>query len=134
MRRVKVNAIVNMVAFGALLLSVFTGIIPWKVLPSGGGGLGARQEAAHALFLGLEHGVRRDIHTYVSSAFAGLMAVHPLIHWKWIRGIPRFFSREKGKPAKPESVSWMLGTVRARPMMIHQTSDLSCLCCPLRRT
>jgi len=104
MRRGKLNAIVDMVAFGALLLSVFTGIIPWKVLPSGGGGPRAGQAAAHALFLGWERGVWRDLHTYASLALAGLMAVHLLLHWQWIRCIPRFFAKGKPGSCEPEVV------------------------------
>jgi len=101
MRRAKVNAIVDMMAFGVLLLSVFTGIIPWKVLPSGGGGPRAGQAAAHALLLGLERGAWRELHTYASLSFAGLMAVHLLLHWRWIRCVPRFFSRERARTCEP---------------------------------
>jgi hypothetical protein len=92
MKRVKVNAIVDMTALGMLLLSVFTGIIPWTVLPSGGGGPRSGQEAAHALFLGLQRDMWRDLHTYASFAFVGLMIIHLLLHWRWIRCIPRFFA------------------------------------------
>ncbi len=101
MKRAKVNAIVDMVALGMLVLSIFTAIIPWKVLPSGGGGPRAGQEAAHALFLGLERGVWRDLHTYTSLAFAGLMIIHLLLHWQWICCIPRFFSRKRARTCEP---------------------------------
>jgi len=101
MKRVKLNAIVDMVAFGVLLLSVFTGIIPWVVLPSGGGGPRVGQQAAHALFLGLERGAWRDLHTYTSFAFAALVLIHIVLHWQWIRCIPRFFSR--GRPESCET-------------------------------
>jgi len=97
MKRAKLNAIVDTVAFFALLLSVLTGIIPWKVLPSGGGGPRAGQEAAHALFLGLERGAWRDLHTYAGLALAALIAIHLLLHWKWIRCVPRFFMQEKAR-------------------------------------
>jgi len=56
MKRVRVNAAVDVAAFVTLLLSLFTGIISWRVLPSGGGGPRAGQESAHALFLGLIRG------------------------------------------------------------------------------
>jgi len=100
MRRVKLNAIVDMVAFGALVLSVFTGIIPWTVLPSGGGGPRAGQGTAHTVFLGLGRGEWRDFHTYASLAFAALMVIHLLLHWQWIRCVPRLFVRDRSESCK----------------------------------
>ncbi len=104
MKRVKINAVIDMLAFAALLLSVFTGIIPWKVLPSGGGGPRAGQAAAHALFLGWERGVWRELHTYTSFAFAGLVIIHLLLHWPWIRCIPRFFAAGKPSACGPQVI------------------------------
>jgi len=104
MKRARMNAIVDMFAFGVLLLSVFSGIIPWKVLPSGGGGPRAGQEAAHALFLGLGRGEWRDLHTYASFAFAALIAVHLLLHWRWICCVPSFFSRRQPTSCEAKAV------------------------------
>ena len=101
MKRARVNAIVDMVAFGAVLVSLFTGILLWKVLPSGGGGPRAGQAAGHALFLGIERGVWKDVHTVTTLVFVGLVVVHILLHWKWIRCIPRFFSRQQLKTCAP---------------------------------
>lgn len=92
MKRIHLNAIVDLLAVPALLLSVFAGIVPWMILPSGGGPRAGRQ-AAHALFLGLTRGEWRDIHVYASIAFGGLILVHLLLHWRWFLCLPRLFSR-----------------------------------------
>jgi len=97
MKRARINALVDMVAFAALLLSAFSGIITWKILPSGGGGPHGGQELAHALFLGMERGEWRDIHTVATLAFVGWIVVHLALHWRWIGCIPKFFSRERPK-------------------------------------
>jgi len=97
MKKVRVDAIVDMSAFVLLLCSLVSGFITWIVLPSGGGGPRAGQAAAHELFLGWERGAWRDFHAYVCLAFAGLIVVHLLLHWTWIRCIPRFFARDRAE-------------------------------------
>lgn len=92
MKRIRLNAMVDLLAFPVLLLSLFAGIIPWKVLPSGGGPRASR-ETAHALFLGLARGEWRDLHVYASLALGGLVLIHLLLHWRWILCLPRLFSR-----------------------------------------
>jgi len=62
MTRARLNTIVDIVAFPVFLLSIFSGIVPEKVLPGGGGGPGAGREAADELFLGLARGEWRGIH------------------------------------------------------------------------
>jgi hypothetical protein len=103
MKRVRLNALVDLLAFPALLLSFFAGIIPWKVLPSGGGPRAGR-EAAHALFLGLTRGEWRDIHVYASLVFGGLLLTHLLLHWRWILCVPKLFSRASGRRRCPAEV------------------------------
>jgi len=93
-KRIRLNATINILAFSVLVASLFSGIIPWKVLPSGGGPQAGR-EAAHALFLGLARGEWRDIHVYASLALGGLVLLHLLLHWRWMLCIPKLFSRTK---------------------------------------
>ena len=97
MKRARINALVDMVAFAALVLSGFSGVITWKILPSGGGGPRGGQELAHALFLGMERGEWRDIHIVAALVFVGLIVFHLTLHWRWIGCIPKFFSRERPK-------------------------------------
>jgi len=102
MKRARLNVIVDATAFVMLLLSIFTSIIPWLVLPSGGGGPRGGQEAAHTLFLGLDRGVWRDWHVYTSFALVGLVVVHLLLHWRWIRCIPGLFTRSRPELCKSD--------------------------------
>jgi len=102
MRRARLNAVVDMTAFVALLISLASGWVTWIVLPSGGGGPRAGQTAAHELFLGWERGAWKDLHNYVSLAFVGLIIIHLLLHWAWIRCIPRFFARGQTRICAPD--------------------------------
>jgi len=104
MNKVRGNAIVDISAFVLLLGSLVSGLVTWIVLPSGGGGPRAGQAAAHELFLGWERGAWKDLHNYVSLAFVGLIVIHLLLHWKWIRCIPRFFARGRGRTCAPAVV------------------------------
>jgi hypothetical protein len=103
MQRVRVNAVVDILAFVSFVLSLISGIIPWKALPSGGGS-SSGQETAHALFLWLERGEWKDLHVYASLVFAALMVLHLLLHWRWIHCIPRYFARGKAKTCPPDVV------------------------------
>jgi len=104
MKRIRLNAIVDLLAFPVLLLSLFAGIIPWKVLPSGGPR--ASRETAHTLFLGLARGEWRDLHVYASLALGGLVLIHLLLHWRWVLCLPRLFSRAaRSGRCSPEAVS-----------------------------
>jgi hypothetical protein len=104
MMRVRLNAIVDIVAFPSLLLSLFCGIITWKVLPSGSDIVGPARGAGRAVFLGLQRGLWRDIHIYAGLVLAGLVVLHLVLHWRWILCIPRLFSRPTGKSACPADV------------------------------
>jgi len=104
MKRVRLNAVVDLLAFPTLLLAFFAGVIPWKVLP-GGGGPRAGRETAHALFLGLTRGEWRDIHIGASLALGALLLVHLLLHWRWILCLPRLFSRASRSKRCPTEVT-----------------------------
>jgi len=92
MTKARFNAIVDIALFPILLLSIFSGVIAWKVLPSGSEGGGGRG-VGHELFLGLVRGEWRSLHAYASLVLAGLVLLHLALHWRWILCIPRMFAR-----------------------------------------
>jgi hypothetical protein len=104
MKRVRLNAIVDVVAFPLLLLSLFCGVVAWKVLPSGGE-LGGGRGAGHQIFLGLARTEWRDIHIYASLVLAALMLFHLVLHWSWIRCMPHVFARSRGANTCPPDCS-----------------------------
>jgi len=104
MMRVRLSTIVDIVAFPALLLSLFCGIITWKVLPSGSDIVGPARGAGRTVFLGLQRGQWRDIHIYAGLVLAGLVVLHLMLHWRWVLCIRRLFSRPTGTSACPADV------------------------------
>ena len=104
MMRVRLNAIVDIAAFPVLLLSLFSGIITWKVLPSGSDIVGPARGAGRVVFLGLQRGEWRDIRICAGLVLAGLVVLHLMLHWRWILRIPRLLSRPTGKSACPAGV------------------------------
>jgi hypothetical protein len=104
MNRARWNAIVDTAALLVLLLSLFCGIITWKVLPSGSERVGPGRGAGHEVFLGLARGEWREIHIDVGLAFAALVLLHLVLHWRWILCIPRLFSRPSRERMCPTEV------------------------------
>ena len=102
MKKARLNAVVDSCAFVLVLAIVASGWVTWIVLPSGGGGPRAGQTAAHELFLGWDRGTWRSCHVYVGLAFVGLIVLHLLLHWAWIRCIPRFFARGQTRICAPD--------------------------------
>jgi len=84
MTKLKTNSVVDILAFIALLVSALTGIILKFVLPRGSGKLGS-------IFLGILRESWLEIHDISSIAFIVLVLVHLILHWNWIKCIPRFF-------------------------------------------
>lgn len=83
------NLIVNIISFIAALISLFSAIIIWQVLPSGQGFMGGRGEIEDNLFLGLARHNWMDVHTFSSLIFIGLIIIHLILHWQWIKSLPK---------------------------------------------
>lgn len=86
----KISIIINIANFLAAVVSVFSGIIIWKVLSSGQGFRGGRGDLGSDLFLGFFRHNWMDIHTVSSLIFIVLIIIHLVLHWCWIKNLPKF--------------------------------------------
>lgn len=81
----------NLVLDLSILIGFFiitaTGVLLWQVLPHG-------YQSGSTVFWGLTRDTWVDVHNWVSLATLTAMAVHIVIHWKWIKAVGgRFFGR-----------------------------------------
>jgi hypothetical protein len=91
--RQKTNAWVDIAAFVAGIASLVSGVVLW-LMPSGGY-RGGRGLAVRPLALGLSHEVWHDLHVWTSFALVALVLVHLVLHWCWIRKLPKILSKTK---------------------------------------
>jgi hypothetical protein len=85
----KINIIVNIISFLVALMSFLSAIIVWQVLPSGQGFRGGKGELENIFFLGLARHHWMDIHIISSLIFIILIIIHLILHWHWIKSLPR---------------------------------------------
>ncbi len=102
-RQSTVNFTIDLAAFLSLLGLVFTGYIMKYVLPPGsGGGYGRGFRGGRGVAESSEQ-IRQlwslgrhdwgDIHFYLAVVFVGLMVIHIILHWTWIKCyVKSFFS------------------------------------------
>ncbi|MBW8000864.1 MAG: DUF4405 domain-containing protein [Planctomycetes bacterium] len=101
MRRGTLNFVIDLVSFVDLLALIGTGFIIKYVLPPGSGGRGRE------LTGGIGRGHIRElwsmsrhewgsIHFYISALFVGLLIVHVVLHWKWLRDYVRLLFGLRG--------------------------------------
>ncbi|MCK4781405.1 DUF4405 domain-containing protein [Candidatus Parcubacteria bacterium] len=92
----KLNLIINIISFFVFLFSAFSGLILWKIFPSGSGFRGGRGITEDNIFLGLFRREWSDIHIYTSLIFAALVIIHLILHWSWIKNIPKIIRQKNG--------------------------------------
>jgi len=85
----KINLIINIVSFLIFSFSAFSGFVLWKILPSGGGFQGGRGIVGNNVFLSLFRNGWSDLHIYVNLIFVSLVLIHLILHWTWIKNIPK---------------------------------------------
>jgi len=85
----KINVFVNIANIFVGLVSLFSGVIIWLIIPSGQGFDRGRGELDVNLFLGLERHNWMNIHTIFSLVFVGLIIIHLILHWYWIKNLPK---------------------------------------------
>jgi hypothetical protein len=90
MKRTHVNALIDAVAFLAFLLLLSTGFILEYQLPPGSGGLqgfgmgrGASHRMVHLLWGWTRH-EWGQVHYWIALSMMAVLAVHLVLHWKWI--------------------------------------------------
>lgn len=82
MRRVTVNAIIDIGCLITFILSLVTGLVLYLALPSGGG-----RGNSWVTYLDIPRFQWVNMHNYTSLAFAALLIIHLLLHWKFFRNI-----------------------------------------------
>jgi hypothetical protein len=88
MKRVTINAIVDIGCLITFIPTLITGLVLYLVLPEGGG-----RGSGWATYLGITRNQWVTMHNYPSLVFAALLIIHMLLHWKFFRHI--------GKALKP---------------------------------
>jgi hypothetical protein len=95
MKRTAVNMVVDAAAFVAFVLLVSTGLLVRYQLPPGSGdptrgGLGrGAMSRPITLLWGLSRHQWGDIHYWIALALVAILAVHLVVHWKWIVCVAR---------------------------------------------
>ena len=80
MKNAKINAWVDLAAFIAAVATCVTGYVLWAFFPLGSG-RGAMN------FLDVSYQVWYDLHFYTSTLFVVLVAIHLILHYRWIRNM-----------------------------------------------
>ncbi|NBC18928.1 MAG: DUF4405 domain-containing protein [Bacteroidetes bacterium] len=88
MKRPAQNFLVDSLSLVAFVLLVATGVIMYFVLPPGSHG---------TTLWGLGRHDWGDVHFWVAVSFLGLLAVHLILHWKWIVHMVRGRSQDDAR-------------------------------------
>jgi hypothetical protein len=95
MKKITINALIDIFCLILFVPSLISGLVLYLVLPSGGGpGNGL------TTFLSISRNQWITLHDNTSLAFAALLIIHLLLHWKFFRYIGRYF---KSGPIVEES-------------------------------
>jgi hypothetical protein len=87
MSRLRMNILVDAVAFAAMLLLVATGILMRYVLPPGSGRFLA--------LWGMDRHGWGDIHFWIAVTLVTTVALHVVLHWSWVVGVVKGRSPER---------------------------------------
>ena len=100
MKKVRLNALINILTLLFFITSAVSGIILWVFLPSGDSlsqdklllsqGLGGELER---VFFGLSRSTWSDLHIYSGLIFIILVVTHDMLHWRWYKNLPRILAR-----------------------------------------
>jgi hypothetical protein len=84
MKRVTINALVDIGCLIMFIPSLVSGLVLYLVLPEGGG-----RGSGWATYLGIARNQWVTIHNNTSLIFAALLILHLLLHWKFFRHIDK---------------------------------------------
>ncbi len=106
MKRASLNFLIDAVALVTFSLIVSTGFLLRYVFPPGSGrlegsgsGWGASQKAVSVLW-GYARHEWGEFHFWVSVAFVAVLALHVLLHWRWIVSVVRGRRPRQGSGAR----------------------------------
>jgi len=96
MKRITINTLVDIACLVTFIPSLFTGLVLYLFLPSSEG-----RGGSWVTWMGI---TRHDwvlYHDVASFAFAALLILHLLLHWKFFRHIRRNLSPAAPEPGAP---------------------------------
>lgn len=82
MRRITLNALIDIGCLITFIPSLISGLVLFFFLPSGGG-----KGSSYASWSGLSRDQWLNMHNYWSLAFSALLLLHLLLHWMYFRNI-----------------------------------------------
>lgn len=92
MKRIAMNALTDLVCLVTFILSLATGLVLYLFLPSGEG-----RGGSWVTWMGITRHEWVLWHDIASFAFAALLILHLLLHWRFFRNLRRCFQdSEKG--------------------------------------
>lgn len=91
-RQARINFSLDAVLFSAFIVTGISGLVPWLILP-GGGYQGGRNPFYSATLYGLTRYQWTGIHLWVSLVMMGIIAIHLILHWRWIVCTARRYAR-----------------------------------------
>jgi hypothetical protein len=95
MKRITINALVDIGCLITFIPSLISGLVLYFVLPSGGG-----RGSSYLTYLGIARNQWVTMHNNSSLIFTALIIIHLLLHWKFFRHINKALNpkgKEQGK-------------------------------------
>ncbi|MCK9630850.1 MAG: DUF4405 domain-containing protein [Methanoregula sp.] len=93
MKRVTINALVDIGCLITFILSLVTGLVLYFFLPSGAG-----RGGSWVTWMGIPRYDWVLWHDIVSFAFAALLIIHMLLHWMYFKNIRKHFRVDAKDP------------------------------------
>lgn len=118
MSRAKLNFIIDGLAFAGFVFLIATGFLVRYALPSGSGGsngVGTGSRAADkpvTVLWGLTRHEWGDIHFWIALGLMIVLAVHLVLHWRWIVSVVR------GRPREGSGIRVALGIIGVVALLI----------------
>ncbi|MFA5332145.1 MAG: DUF4405 domain-containing protein [Methanoregula sp.] len=98
MGRATLNLLVDIACFLTFIPSLFTGLVLYFALPSGGG-----RGNGFNTYLGISRNQWVTLHDYTSFAFTALIIIHLLLHWKFFRIRKKNVNEDIEEPAEGQA-------------------------------
>jgi hypothetical protein len=89
MRRITINAIIDIGCLITFIASLLTGLVLYLVLPSGGG-----RGNSWVTYLNIPRSEWVTMHDFTSFAFTALLILHMILHWYFFRNIRKCFKTD----------------------------------------
>lgn len=78
--KTKTNFRLDVVIFGAFILTAVSGVVLWLAFPEGRG-------SGYTLFMGLTRRTWTDMHDWCGAIMLAGAALHIAMHWKWVKSV-----------------------------------------------